>query len=202
MPRDRDLSATDIPSTYVPARNTIFLSLALGWAEVLGAHRYRHRRQRARLLGLSRLPARVHRRVRDAGDARDAGRRRGRALRSPHAAHHDDEGRDHPRGLALGLDYGLTHSCYDPVAGRRAVRPLRQLRAAREGICRSRRPRSGAGRARSPTRRADDRNASITTTRHPRSSTPPCVRADPRGERTRGVARSHRFYPTIRRAAV
>ena len=37
VPRDRDLNATDIPSTYVPARNTIFLSLALGWAEVLGA---------------------------------------------------------------------------------------------------------------------------------------------------------------------
>ena len=38
VPRDRDLSATDIPtnipSTYVPARNTIFLSLALAWAEV------------------------------------------------------------------------------------------------------------------------------------------------------------------------
>jgi len=37
VPRDRNLQATDIPSTYVPARNTIFLSLALGWAEVLGA---------------------------------------------------------------------------------------------------------------------------------------------------------------------
>ena len=37
VPRDRDLDAADIPSTYVPARNTIFLSLALGWAEVLGA---------------------------------------------------------------------------------------------------------------------------------------------------------------------
>src|SRR5436309_5829733 len=37
VPRDRDLDATDIPSTYVPARNTIFLALALGWAEVLGA---------------------------------------------------------------------------------------------------------------------------------------------------------------------
>ena len=37
VPRDRDLTAADIPSTYVPARNTIFLSLALGWAEVLGA---------------------------------------------------------------------------------------------------------------------------------------------------------------------
>src|SRR5438876_10721937 len=37
IPRDRDLAAADLPSTYVPARNTIFLSLALGWAEVLGA---------------------------------------------------------------------------------------------------------------------------------------------------------------------
>src|SRR6185295_9068971 len=37
VPRDRDLSSTDIPPTYVPARNTIFLSLALGWAEVLEA---------------------------------------------------------------------------------------------------------------------------------------------------------------------
>src|SRR6266581_4776693 len=33
VPRDRDMTATDIPSTYVPARNTIFLSIALGWAE-------------------------------------------------------------------------------------------------------------------------------------------------------------------------
>ena len=37
VPEDRDLAATDIPSTYVPARNTVFLALALGWAEVLGA---------------------------------------------------------------------------------------------------------------------------------------------------------------------
>ena len=37
VPRDRDLDATGIPSTYVPARNTIMLSVALGWAEVLGA---------------------------------------------------------------------------------------------------------------------------------------------------------------------
>jgi 7-cyano-7-deazaguanine synthase len=38
VPRGRDVDAADIPSTYVPARNTIFLSIALGWAETLGAH--------------------------------------------------------------------------------------------------------------------------------------------------------------------
>src|SRR5207247_10209999 len=32
VPRDREIAADGIPSTYVPARNTIFLSLALGWA--------------------------------------------------------------------------------------------------------------------------------------------------------------------------
>ena len=37
VPRGRDLASSEIPSTYVPARNTIFLSLALAWAEVLEA---------------------------------------------------------------------------------------------------------------------------------------------------------------------
>ena len=38
VPKDREESAmTDVPVTYVPARNTVFLSVALGWAEVLGA---------------------------------------------------------------------------------------------------------------------------------------------------------------------
>ena len=40
VPKDRNESqmSTGIPITYVPARNTIFLSVALGWAEILGAH--------------------------------------------------------------------------------------------------------------------------------------------------------------------
>jgi 7-cyano-7-deazaguanine synthase len=37
VPKDRPLDSKEIPSTYVPARNTVFLALALGWAEVLGA---------------------------------------------------------------------------------------------------------------------------------------------------------------------
>src|SRR4029453_4234608 len=37
VPKDRAMSSTDIPPTYVPARNTVFLALALGWAEGLGA---------------------------------------------------------------------------------------------------------------------------------------------------------------------
>ena len=37
VPKDRAIDTAEIPSTYVPARNTVFLSLALAWAEVLGA---------------------------------------------------------------------------------------------------------------------------------------------------------------------
>src|SRR5450432_1778650 len=42
VPKDRPLAEIgapgDVPATYVPARNTVFLSLALAWAEALGAH--------------------------------------------------------------------------------------------------------------------------------------------------------------------
>ena len=51
-----------IPVTYVPARNTIMLSLALAWAEVLGSRDNLRRRQCRRLFRLSGLPARIHRR--------------------------------------------------------------------------------------------------------------------------------------------
>ena len=64
-----------IPVTYVPARNTIFLSFALAWAEVLESSRHLHRRQRARLLGLPGLPAGVHRGLRAHGQPGHQGRR-------------------------------------------------------------------------------------------------------------------------------
>ena len=96
VPRTAISPQVDIPSTYVPARNTIFLSLALGWAEVLGATRSVHRRQRARLLRLSRLPAGVHRRVRALAALATRAGVEGRALPHPHAAHHAVEGGDHP----------------------------------------------------------------------------------------------------------
>ena len=58
--RDPDEMSHGIPITYVPARNTIFLSFALAWAEVLERERHLHRRECARLLRLPRLPARIY----------------------------------------------------------------------------------------------------------------------------------------------
>ena len=87
-------SSTGIPVTYVPARNTIFLSLCLGWAEAAGRARPVHRRQRARLFGLSGLPAGLRRALRGDGEPRHQGGRRGRPLHGPHAADRDDQGRN------------------------------------------------------------------------------------------------------------
>ena len=115
VPFDRDLSASDIPSTYVPARNTIFLSLALGWAEVLNA--------RDLVIGVNALDYSGY------PDCRPEFIRAFEALAAL-ATRAGVEGarfRVHTplmaltkadiirRGLELGLDYRLTHSCYDPA---------------------------------------------------------------------------------------
>ena len=119
VPRDRDLDAGDIPSTYVPARNTIVLSLALGWAEVLGA--------RDIFIGVNALdysgypdcrPEFIAAFERLANLATRAGVEGGRfRVHTPLLTLGKAD--IIRRGLELGLDYGLTHSCYDPSpAGR------------------------------------------------------------------------------------
>jgi 7-cyano-7-deazaguanine synthase len=115
VPRDRDLSATDIPSTYVPARNTIFLSLALGWAEVLDA--------RDLVIGVNALdysgypdcrPEFVRAFESLAGVATRAGVN-GARFRVHTPLIQLTKAEIIRRGVELGLDYGLTHSCYDPA---------------------------------------------------------------------------------------
>ena len=115
VPRDRPLDATDIPSTYVPARNTIFLSIALGWAEVLGASDI--------VIGVNALDysgypdcrpefVAAFERLATLATRAGVGGRRVR-VHTPLIAWSKAE--IIRRGLALGLDYALTHSCYDPL---------------------------------------------------------------------------------------
>jgi 7-cyano-7-deazaguanine synthase len=119
VPKDRPLDSPGIPSTYVPARNTVFLSLALGWAEVVGA--------RDIFIGVNALdysgypdcrPEFIDAFERLAAVATAAGVE-GARFRI-HAPLQTMTKRDIiRRGTALGLDYGLTVSCYDPdPAGR------------------------------------------------------------------------------------
>ena len=114
IPKDRDLAASGIPSTYVPARNTVFLSLALAWAEAIGAADI--------FIGVNALdysgypdcrPEFVEAFERMANLATKAGVEGARfRIHTPLISMSKAD--IIRRGLALGVDYGLTHSCYDP----------------------------------------------------------------------------------------
>lgn len=114
IPKDRAIDEGDIPATYVPARNTVFLSLAMAWAEVLGAE--------AIVIGVNAVdysgypdcrPEYLEAFERLAGLATRAGVE-GRPLRILAPLLRLSKAQIIQRGLSLGLDYGLTHSCYDP----------------------------------------------------------------------------------------
>jgi 7-cyano-7-deazaguanine synthase len=147
VPKDRPIDAADIPVTYVPARNTIFLSIALGWAEVLGAsdiyigvnaldysgypdcrpefiRAFAQLAQLATRAGVEGRPFRIHTPLLMLSKAEIIG-----------------------LGRSLGLDYGLTLSCYDPDAEGRPCGHCDscQLRAA--GFAAAGVPDPAAGRA-------------------------------------------------------
>jgi 7-cyano-7-deazaguanine synthase len=119
VPKDQPIDPGVIPSTYVPARNTIFLSLALGWAEVIGASDI--------FIGVNALDysgypdcrpefiAAFERLARLATRAGVEGRPL--SIHTPLIAL--SKAAIVRLGLSLGLDYGLTHSCYDPLPGGR-----------------------------------------------------------------------------------
>ena len=117
VPRDRAIGEPGIPSTYVPARNTVLLSLALAWAEALGATDI--------VIGVNAVdysgypdcrPAFIEAFERTASLATKAGAEGARfTIHAPLITM--TKGEIIRRGLALGVDYGLTRSCYDPGPG-------------------------------------------------------------------------------------
>jgi 7-cyano-7-deazaguanine synthase len=122
VPKDRAIDPAEIPVTYVPARNTVFLSLALGWAEVIGA---RDIGIGANALDYSGYPdcrpeyLRAFEQL--AALATRVGVEGGRF--EVHAPLLAMSKADIVRaGVSLGLDYGLTHSCYDPLPDGRPCR--------------------------------------------------------------------------------
>ena len=108
---------TGIPVTYVPARNTVFLSFALAWAETLGSTDI--------FIGVNALdysgypdcrPEYIAAYEAMANLATRAGVE-GHRLRVHAPLVELTKGQIIRRGLALGVDYGLTHSCYEPGPG-------------------------------------------------------------------------------------
>ncbi|SEH03077.1 7-cyano-7-deazaguanine synthase [Nonomuraea solani] len=117
VPRHGHVDELDdsIPVTYVPARNTIFLSFALAWAESLGGNDV--------FIGVNALdysgypdcrPEYIAAFERMAALATKAGVEGTQRLRIHTPLIELTKAQIIERGLALGVDYSLTHSCYDP----------------------------------------------------------------------------------------
>jgi 7-cyano-7-deazaguanine synthase len=119
VPKDRPIdSANDVPVTYVPARNTIFLSFALAFAEVVGAHEifigvnaldysgYPDCRPEfiAAFENMARLATRA--------DSDSANGQEQMSIRTPLIDMSKKQIVE--LGLKLGVDYSITTSCYDP----------------------------------------------------------------------------------------
>jgi 7-cyano-7-deazaguanine synthase len=119
VPQDRtpEAMSADIPVTYVPARNTVFLSLALAWAEVLGSFDI--------YLGINFVdysgypdcrPEFVAAFERLANLATKAGVENKGRFRIHSPLIQLSKADIIRLGTSLGVDYGLTHSCYNPAA--------------------------------------------------------------------------------------
>ncbi|MFT3786548.1 MAG: 7-cyano-7-deazaguanine synthase QueC [Tepidisphaeraceae bacterium] len=117
VPKDRspDDMTHGIPVTYVPARNTIFLSFALAWAEVLGANDI--------FIGVNALdysgypdcrPEYVGAYERMANLATRAGVE-GHTLTIHTPLLHLTKAQIVQKGVELGVDYAMTSTCYDPT---------------------------------------------------------------------------------------
>ena len=122
VPKDRAIATpstslgtgSEIPSTYVPARNTVFLALALGWAEVIGSSDI--------FIGVNALDYSGYPDCRpeyiaafeQLASLATAKGVQGSAFRVHAPLQMLSKAEIIRRGLELGLDYGLTHSCYDP----------------------------------------------------------------------------------------
>lgn len=123
VPRGRPMDeiASGIPATYVPARNTIFLSFALAWAETLGAEDI--------FIGVNALdysgypdcrPEYIEAFERMANLATKAGVEGSLKLKIHAPLIAMTKAQIIETGLRLGVDYSLTHSCYDPAPDGRA----------------------------------------------------------------------------------
>jgi 7-cyano-7-deazaguanine synthase len=121
IPKDRDLNlATDeIPITYVPARNMIFLAHAVAWAEVLGVNDL--------FLGVNAVDysgypdcrpefLKAFTAMANLGTKVGITSKKGFTIHAPLLYLSKKEIIE--KGIALGIDYSLTHSCYDPQKGK------------------------------------------------------------------------------------
>lgn len=113
---DTDAIGEGIPVTYVPARNTIFLSIALAWAEVLGAFDIYIGVGAVDYSGYPDCRPEFIRAFAAMANLATKAAVEGTATLRIHTPLIELSKADAiARGLELGVDYSLTHSCYDPT---------------------------------------------------------------------------------------
>jgi 7-cyano-7-deazaguanine synthase len=138
VPQDRphDVMTSGIPITYVPARNTVFLSLALAWAEVLESFDI--------FMGVNAVDYSGYPDCRPefiaafenlANLATKAGVEGKGRFRIHAPLIHLTKAEIIRRGAELGVDYGLTHSCYDPAPDGAACGRCDSCLLRRDGFC-------------------------------------------------------------------
>jgi 7-cyano-7-deazaguanine synthase len=136
VPKDRSAEeiGSGIPPTYVPARNTLFLALALGWAEVVEAEAIYFG---ANILDYSGYPdcrpefLRAFEALAQVGTKAGV---EGRAIRVEAPLLRMTKADIIRRGMALGAPLHLTHSCYDPDPSGRACGRCDSCRLRRKGF--------------------------------------------------------------------
>ena len=137
VPKGRESAemSASIPVTYVPARNTVFLSLALAWAEVLGAGDI--------YLGVNAVdysgypdcrPEYIQAFERMAMLATKAGVEGTTQFKIHTPLIYLSKAEIIQLGVSLGVDYGLTHSCYDPGPGGEPCRACDSCRIRARGF--------------------------------------------------------------------
>jgi len=115
VPKDRPIAGREIPITYVPARNTIFLSYALAWAEIIGAFDVFIGVNAADYSGYPDCRPEYIKAFQTLANLATAAAVEGKGkFRIQAPIIRMSKAQIIQAGAELGLDYSLTHSCYDP----------------------------------------------------------------------------------------
>ena len=121
VPKDRPID-DQIPVTYVPARNTVLLSLALAWAEALGVSDIGIGANALDYSGYPDCRPEYMRAFEAMANLATKAGVEGTRFRIHAPLMQMGKSQIIQRGLSLGLDYALTHSCYDPLDDGRPCR--------------------------------------------------------------------------------
>jgi len=134
VPKDRRLDEEGVPRTYVPGRNTIFLSFALSWAEAIGADDIFIG---ANALDYSGYPDCRPEFLSAFQKVAEQGTRAGLEGHAPRIRApllHLSKAAIIKLGISLGVDYSLTRSCYDPDESGKACGRCDSCRLRRKGF--------------------------------------------------------------------